>query len=225
MRVDGRRPPLLALSLPSPTVSQAGRPGGCQRGNKVTGWWARRPVSDHMDWCCARHRSHWLTQQGSSHNRGTYSRPGPFILFLPPPPLLCLFQSLPSAASSFFSHLSLSVYPLSLHLQTLACCFLLHYLDVTEVKGVWLRPSLFPLSFPFFLIVLQVQRWFPGFLLRATHSDKCISYTGNQHFWKGKSRRRHRAADSTGSMLQTQTHTWGMSSTGVVFSDSEYICV
>lgn len=42
--------------------------------------------------------------------------------------------------------------------------------------------SLFPLSFPFFLIVLQVQRWFPGFLLRATHSDKCISYTGNQHF-------------------------------------------
>ncbi len=57
-----------------------------------------------MDWCCARHHSHWLSQQGSSHNRGTYSRPGPFILFLSsffPPPRLCLFQSFPSAGSSF----------------------------------------------------------------------------------------------------------------------------
>lgn len=83
---------LYCLSF-SPTVSQAVEPSGCQWGNKVTGWWARRPLSDHMDWCCARHHSHWLTQQGSSHKRGTYSRPEPFMLFL----------------SSFFA-LSVSVY-------------------------------------------------------------------------------------------------------------------
>lgn len=82
----------LCLSFFSPTVIQAVRPRGCQRGNKVTGWWARHPLSDHMDWCCARHHSHWLTQQGSSHKRVTYSRPGVVILFLPHFPISVYFD-------------------------------------------------------------------------------------------------------------------------------------
>lgn len=84
MSGGSRRPLLLSLPL-SLTNSQSGsRARGCQRGNKVTGLWARRPLSDHMDWCCARHRSRWLTLQGSSHNTGTFFWPGPFI-----PPLYC----------------------------------------------------------------------------------------------------------------------------------------
>lgn len=76
---------LLPLFL---TSSQAVRPWGCQGRNKVTGWWARHPMSDHMDWCCARHHSRWLAQQGSSHNTRTYCRPGLFFLFstFPAPP-------------------------------------------------------------------------------------------------------------------------------------------
>lgn len=94
----------LSLSPSQTTVSQAVRPSGCQRGNKVTGWWARRPLSDHMDWCWARHHSHWLTQQGSSHNRGTHSQPGPFMLSLSS--FFSFFCFLPSMSVCFgLSHL------------------------------------------------------------------------------------------------------------------------
>lgn len=73
--------PLFLLPPLFLTSSQAVRPWGCQGRNKVTGWWARHPMSDHMDWCCARHHSRWLAQQGSSHNTRTYCRPGLFFFF------------------------------------------------------------------------------------------------------------------------------------------------
>lgn len=80
-----------------------------------------------MDWCCARHHSHWLSQQGSSHNRGTYSRPGPFILFLSSffPPLPRLSVSIfPICWFLFFSHLSPSVHSLSFAFANTCSLFL-----------------------------------------------------------------------------------------------------
>lgn len=109
-----------------------------------------------MDWCCARHHSQWLTQQGSSHNRGTYSRPG-FLyishlpLFLPSPslsilifPICCCLFVLPSGPLCLLSFF------------VFASCFFLRYLNVTEVKGPRLQSSLSP---SLFLIVIWARRW------------------------------------------------------------------
>lgn len=86
------------------TSSQAVRPWGCQGRNKVTGWWARHPMSDHMDWCCARHHSRWLAQQGSSHNTRTYCRPGLFFFYLSRTP--------PNTPITSTSSLSISITPI-----------------------------------------------------------------------------------------------------------------
>lgn len=136
----------------SPTVSQAVGPSGCQRGNKVTGWWARRPLSDHMDWCCARHHSYWLTQQGSSHNRGACSRPGPFILFLSsflsPHPCPCLFRSF-SSAESPFSPICPSLFTLFLCISK--CCVVSSC--VIQMLRLWEMHTWGPPSLSFSLVL------------------------------------------------------------------------
>lgn len=98
--------PLFLLPPLFLTSSQAVRPWGCQGRNKVTGWWARHPMSDHTDWCCARHHSRWLAQQGSSHNTRTYCRPGLFYLFFQ------LFPHPPNTPITSTSSLSISITPI-----------------------------------------------------------------------------------------------------------------
>lgn len=118
---SGCSSPLFLMPSLFLSSSHAVRPWGCQRRNKVTGWWARHPMSDHMDWCCARHRSGWLAQQGFSHNTGTYCRPG-FSFFFSnflrtspppwPPPHLRLFLSLQSAGCFVPPSVCLRVLPI-----------------------------------------------------------------------------------------------------------------
>lgn len=131
--------------------SHAVRLWGCQRRNKVTGWWARHPKSDHMDWCCARHHGGWLAQQGSSHNTGTYCR-----LFPHPPSThdllrisvyFCHFDLL----DALFLHPSVFVSSQSLHLQTFVCCFFLHYV---EVKAACLQSTL-----SIYYVIIVWVRW------------------------------------------------------------------
>lgn len=162
MNRGGSYPLFLPLSLSSsPTVSQAVGPPGCQRGNKVTGWWARHRLSDHMDWCCARHHSQWLTQQGSSHNRGTYSRPGFFffIRFLssfPPLPVPVYFN-----LSNLLLPLCSSIWPPLFTLFLCICSLLLPALFKCY-GGERHTSAVIPLSpsHPrLLLIVLRARRW------------------------------------------------------------------
>lgn len=132
--------PLFLLPPLFLTSSQAVRPWGCQGRNKVTGWWARHPMSDHMDWCCARHHSRWLTQQGSSHNTRTYCRPGLFFILFPHPPkhphnlhLISVYFYHSNLPDVLCSSICLFVSSQSLHSETCTCCFFLHGVEVKAV--------------------------------------------------------------------------------------------
>lgn len=141
--------PLFLLPPLFLTSSQAVRPWGCQRRNKVTGWWARHPMSDHMEWCCARHCSRWLAQQGSSHNTGTYCRPVFFFKLpapsTPPPRPLNLHL-----ISVYFYHSNLPdalCSPICLSLCTPNLCICKHLLVVSSCM-MW-RLKLHVCSQPF----------------------------------------------------------------------------
>lgn len=139
------RPHCLRPSLPlCLTNSQSGRQALRLSEGEQSDWvMSQTPLSDHMDWCCARHGSHWLTQQGSSHNRQTCtSDRGALYLFcllcLCPPPHLCLLRSF--WLLFFLTHLSCSVYSLCAFPNT--CLFFLPVLFKHEArKDTPLLPS------------------------------------------------------------------------------------
>lgn len=105
------------------------------------------------------------------------------VSFSPPCPRL-LSVSIFLICQFFFSNL----FALFLYIfRTLAFfAFLLSYLNVTVVKDTRLQST--PAPHPFFhpslfLIAPWVRRLLPAVCwITATHTDKCITYMGNQHF-------------------------------------------